>query len=67
VALTLDRATAGPYDAGNRQAFACVSHFLEVERLIVGWADFAAKERYKYLHDGQELGDVLRQNGGRHA
>jgi hypothetical protein len=48
VQLPLDKATAGMVDAHNRQAFACVSHFAEVEKLIVGWADFAACERRIY-------------------
>lgn len=54
VDLTLDKATAGFYDANNHQAFACVSHFSEVEKLILGWADFLAGKRHKYFHRGQE-------------
>jgi hypothetical protein len=49
VKLQLGNATAGPFDADNRQAFACVSHFLEVEKLILGWADFMAQERARCL------------------
>jgi hypothetical protein len=48
VSLLLNKATAGLFDANNRQAFACVSHFSEVELLIIGWADFMADERRKY-------------------
>lgn len=66
VSLTLDKATAGPSDSKNQQAFACVSHFSEVEKLILGWADFTAKERYKYLHRGQEPDDLI-YGGGRNA
>jgi hypothetical protein len=47
VKLHLDKATAGMLAADNRQAWACVSHFSEVELLIVGWADFMAHERAK--------------------
>jgi hypothetical protein len=54
VDLTLDKATAGFYDADNHQALACVSHFSEVEKLILGWADFLAQERRKYFQHGQE-------------
>lgn len=48
VKLILAKATAGLFDANDQQAFACVSHFSEVELLIVGWADFRAAERYKH-------------------
>jgi hypothetical protein len=48
VRLYFSKATAGLFDADNRQAFACISHFSEVELLIVGWADFMAAELYKY-------------------
>jgi hypothetical protein len=54
VQLTLDKATAGLLDRKGRQTFACVSHFSEVEKLISGWADFMATERYKYLREAQE-------------
>lgn len=54
VRLLLSKATAGLFDADHRQAFACVSHFSEVELLIVGWADFRAKERKKYLDSKRE-------------
>jgi hypothetical protein len=47
VKLLLTKATAGLHDADNHQAFACVSHFSEVELLIVGWADFIIRERHK--------------------
>jgi hypothetical protein len=49
VRLQLDKATAGLLNAKNEQAFACVSHFSETGKLIVGWADFTAEERKKFL------------------
>lgn len=52
--LSLDRATAGLFDADNKQMFACVSHLYEVEKLIIGWADFFIKERQRYLEQSQE-------------
>lgn len=67
VKLTLDKATAGMLDSRSQQAFACVSHFSEVEKLITGWADFAAREKYKALHRGQEPDDLLTKAGGYHA
>lgn len=48
VRLYFSKATAGFFDADNRQAFACISHFSEVELLIMGWADFMAAERHKH-------------------
>ncbi len=53
VTLTLDKATAGLFDAHGQQTFACVSHFSEVEKLIIGWADFVTTQRREYeaLHD----------------
>jgi hypothetical protein len=54
VQLPLNKATTGLLDGKGHQAFACVSHFSEVEKLIGGWADFMAAERYKYLRQGQE-------------
>lgn len=67
VKLTLDKATAGMLDSDRRQTFACVSHFSEVEKLIMGWADFTAKERYKSLHNGYEPQDLLDKASGHHA
>ena len=66
VSLALDKATAGLYDGHGHQVFACVSHFSEVEKLILGWADFTADERRKYLHQGQEPDDLI-YGGGRNA
>jgi hypothetical protein len=54
VKLLLDKATAGLFDAESRQRLACVSHFSEVELLIVGWADFMATERAKYERNKRE-------------
>ena len=45
VKLELSKATAGLFDKDGRQAFACVSHFSEVEKLITGWADYMAAQR----------------------
>lgn len=52
--LSLDRATVGLFDADNQQAFACVSHLYEVEKLIIGWVDFLIRERYHHLQQSQE-------------
>lgn len=65
VDLTLDKATAGLVDYSGRQVFACVSHFSEVEKLILGWADFNAQERFKSLHNGLTPNDLI--NGEQHA
>jgi hypothetical protein len=54
VQLLVSKATAGLFDAANQQAFACVSHFSEVELLIVGWADFMATERERYQCQKQQ-------------
>lgn len=59
VNLTPDKATAGLFDGHNHQAFACISHFLEVEKLIVGWADFIAAERRKCLERGKEPSVII--------
>lgn len=48
VRLYPDRATAGLHDADGLQAFACVSHFSEIELLIIGWVDFTTNERQRY-------------------
>ena len=45
----LSTLSAGMYDAEYCQAFACDDHFREPNRLIVGWADFIASERVRYL------------------
>lgn len=63
VKLALEKATAGPYDSDGHQSFACVSHLSEPEKLILGWADFTARERYKYLHQGKEPQDLTYGNG----
>lgn len=54
VSLTPDKATAGMLDGRGDQAYACVSHFMEIEKLITGWADFAAQEKYSGLMRGYE-------------
>jgi len=63
VALPLDKATAGLVTADGQQAFACVSHFLEVELLVRGWATFIAEERRHYLEQGKEPEDLLYRQG----
>lgn len=63
VSLTPDKATAGMLDEHGSQAYACVSHFMEVEKLITGWADFTAREKYSCLMQGHEP----RNLGGYHA
>lgn len=52
VNLPLSRATAGLYDCDNHQAFSCISHLFEVEKLIVGWADFITTELEKLKQKG---------------
>jgi hypothetical protein len=59
VDLSLDKATAGLYDSSNHQAFACVSHFSEVEKLILGWADFITAELQKSLERGQQPASLI--------
>lgn len=54
VRLLFRNATAGFFDADNHQAFACVSHFSEVDLLIRGWADFLKRERQRYKHRVKE-------------
>ena len=59
VDLSLAKATAGLYDCHNQQAFACVSHFMEVEKLIIGWADFITAEIEKCLERGNEPANLI--------
>lgn len=54
VKLLFSKATAGLFNADNQQAFACISHFSEVELLLIGWADFMASERTKYERGKRE-------------
>lgn len=65
VPLSLSKATAGLFDCHGHQAFACVSHLSEVEKLIVGWADFTAIQRRKFMNLGQEPNNLI--YGGRNA
>lgn len=67
VPLSPDKATAGMLDGQGKQTFACVSHFMELEKLILGWADFTASERQKYLLQGQEPHNLTYGTGGRHV
>ena len=64
VRLSLTRATAGLFDANGQQAFACISHLFEVEKLINGWADFMAQERIKHSQQDQEPTHLLYGEGG---
>lgn len=59
VSLPLARATAGLYYCDNRQAFACVSHLSEVEKLITGWADFITAELEKCLEYGNMPANLI--------
>ena len=52
VNLSLAKATAGLYTHDNHQAFACISHLFEVEKLILGWADFISAELEKLNQQG---------------
>ena len=63
VPLPLSKATAGLFDCHGHKAFACVSHLSEVEKLIVGWADFTAIQRRKFMNLGQEPNNLI--YGGR--
>jgi hypothetical protein len=65
VRLTLERATAGLRAGDGHQAFACVSHLSEVEKLINGWADFIADERRKYLAQGHEAVGLFQRDDSR--
>lgn len=47
--MPMSALSAGLYDAESRQAFACDDHFREPNRLIIGWIDFIATERERYL------------------
>ncbi len=67
VKLTPDKATAGLFDSHNQQMFACVSHFSEVERLVLGWADFLAAERRRCFERGEEPAYLIYGGGGRNA
>ena len=67
VPLSPDKATAGMFNGRGQQTYACVSHFMELEKLILGWADFTANERQTYLSQGQEPHHVTYGTGGRHA
>lgn len=66
VRLVPDKATAGLLNGRNRQVYACVSHFSEVELLILGWADFTARERVIYAQNKQ-AGNALLFEGGNNA
>lgn len=61
VKLSLARATCGLLDAHNQQTFICISHLFEVEKLIMGWADFIAQERTKYLRQEQDISLLYRE------
>lgn len=66
VRLALTGATAGQHNGGGRQLFACVSHFMEPELLILGWADVVIREREEELA-AKKVQIERRQQGGQHA
>lgn len=43
--ITLIEATAGLFNAENKQQFACNGHFWNPHQFIAGWADFMATQR----------------------
>ncbi len=65
VPLSLSKATAGLFDCCGHQVFVCVSHLSEVEKLIVGWADFTAIQRREFMDLGREPNNLI--YGGRDA
>jgi hypothetical protein len=64
VNLSLARATAGLYYCDNRQAFSCVSHLSEVEKLIIGWADFITTELEKCSKYGNTPANLIYKEVG---
>jgi hypothetical protein len=64
VRLALTDATAGLFDADNQQAFACVSHYSEVEKLIAGWAEFSAYQRRAHAEHNNDPDTLLYGGGG---
>lgn len=54
VRLALTSATAGQHNSRGCQLFACVSHFMEPELLILGWAEVVIQERDRELKVGRE-------------
>jgi len=54
VRIALTGATAGQHNGRGCQMFACVSHFMEVELLVLGWADFVIQDRERELKAGRE-------------
>ncbi len=52
VRLTLTGATVGQHSGRGCQMFACVSHFMELELLILGWANFTIRDRNQRHKEG---------------
>lgn len=50
--------SAGMYDAKGGQAFACNRHFLDMGKLILGWADFATAQHYTIGLDKTNRNDM---------
>lgn len=48
--------SAGLYGADGQQAYACNSHFWDMGKLILGWADFAVAQRDTVIQ--QPRGDL---------
>lgn len=63
VGLSLDKATVGLPKADRTAGLACISHFWEVELLIVGWADFIAGERRAYERLHSSPADLMYSEG----
>lgn len=64
VRLTLNGATAGQHNGRGCQMFACVSHLMEVQLLILGWADFAIRDRDLTLSTDNESRFPRHKEGG---
>ena len=64
VRLALTGATAGQHNGRGCQLFACVSHFMEVELLICGWAEVVIRERDEAQANKHSR---IQQRGGRYA
>lgn len=70
--IPLSKATAGLFDAEDKQAFACNDHFWHGHDYIIGWVDFGASEQLRLLARGESpetmimtLGDTcVEERGG---
>lgn len=64
VRLALTGATAGQHNSRGCQLFACVSHFMEVELLILGWADVVISERDESRKAARQPRTLRSKQGG---